>query len=344
MDERILVLGGRGYYGALVVEVLEARGFRVGVASRHGEFVMDLNDPKTFGALDVFDLIVNCTDSVNAPPDEAIWHVLRTGGTWVEVGAYAELYERLMARELPATLKGTLIMGAGLFPGLSTLLADALYHAQPSSPSKVELVIGFSPLSGAGDGNCALMAHSLFVPAARVEGGQRVVNPRAVGAVDRLELTRGRSAKVVQITLPDLELMERATRAPAVATWFALKPSWLYLNFVFLAWIVWALRVFKALLIPLFTWQMRFLRGFLLRSRSTSVELTAIVDRGLPTMSARALYVEDGQQATACAVASVVARCQGLAQEGQLPLGRLRLTELITLDEVLAGMEDVVIS
>lgn len=340
MDKRILVLGGRGYYGSLVVEVLESRGFRVGVASRHGEFVMDLREPKTFGALEVFELVINCADSINAPPDEAIWHVLSTGGTWVEVSADAALYERLAARELPSPLKGTLIMGAGLFPGLSTLLADALASAQPKPPRSVELVIGFSPLSGAGDGNCALMAHSLFLPASRFEAGQLIVNPRAVGAVDRLQRVNDR-ARVVQVTLPDVKLVERATSAPYVATWFALSPSWLYINFVLLAWLVWALRLFKRLLIPVLAWQMRFLRGFLLRSRSTFVELTAIVDRGLPTEQARSLRVEDGQQATAQAVVSVVVACERLSQREPLPLGRLRLTELVSLDEILEGIDGV---
>ncbi|MCA9698379.1 MAG: NAD-dependent epimerase/dehydratase family protein, partial [Myxococcales bacterium] len=69
---KILVIGGFGFYGSKVAEALQARGHEVLRASRRPRpdaTVFDLASPDSYVAIGEVDLVVNCSDSVNAPPD-----------------------------------------------------------------------------------------------------------------------------------------------------------------------------------------------------------------------------------------------------------------------------------
>src|SRR4051812_35034007 len=98
---RVLVIGGYGFYGGKVAAMLRGRGHEGVIGARRprgraGAVRVDLGSPETFAALAGFDAIVNCSDSVNAPPDAAIEHVLADGGAWMEMGAHADGSERLL--------------------------------------------------------------------------------------------------------------------------------------------------------------------------------------------------------------------------------------------------------
>ena len=100
---RVLVIGGYGFYGSKVAATLRARGHEVSIGARRPQgradaVRVDLAAPETFAALAGFDAIVNCSDSVNAPPDAAVSHVLQNGGAWMEMGAHARGSERLLGR------------------------------------------------------------------------------------------------------------------------------------------------------------------------------------------------------------------------------------------------------
>lgn len=335
---RILVIGGFGFYGSKVAAILRARGHEVVIGARRPEgradaVAVDLSAPATFAVFAGFDAIVNCSDSVNARPDAAVQHVLLYGGAWMEMGAHLESSERLLGLAAGRTCMGTAVIGVGVFPGLSTALARAVAKQGDGGCETIELGIRLSPLSGAGRANCALMAESLFVPATRYENGTLMHAHTALGGLAVLEYA-GQPSTSVNVALPDTVLIERSTAAPTVITYFALVPSWLRFNFSALAWMCWLLRMFKRPLVWLVTWQMIVLRGWLLRNVETRLQLLAVADRGTARERSRELSFADGQQATAAGAVAAVEAWFARDPE-QRPVGVFGVGELFELDELL---------
>ena len=332
---RILVIGGFGFYGSRVVDSLRERGHRVvassrALAGREGlEF--DLGDPEGYAGLCDYDLVINASDTVGASPAAAARYVLDNGGTWMEMGAHAPTVERLLSLPSSPHPLGTVLVGVGVFPGLSTALARAVAE-RGSGCEQIELGVQLSPLSGAGPANCALMAESLFIPAMRFEGGEAKTLASAIGPAVELDYRNG-SRKGVLVTLPDTHLIARATKAPKVATYFSLRPGWLRFNFLFLAHFVRLLRVLRGPLVWLLTKQLIVLRAILLRGVGTRVELLAVADRGLDSERSESLVFEDGHASTAigvCAAAEAWLR----RGQSQRPFGIHGVGELFTLDEL----------
>lgn len=132
---RVLVVGGGGFLGRRVVEELTARGFAVSVGQ----------------PVDGADVVVNCADSIAAPPDAAIARVLEKGGMWIDAGADEGLVNRLI-RESRRRVKGSVVVGMGLFPGISNLMAREVG----------DVVVRVDPFSGAGKGTVRLMGEALM--------------------------------------------------------------------------------------------------------------------------------------------------------------------------------------
>lgn len=336
-----LVVGGGGYYGAKVVEALERRGVKVVVGSRHpagrpGAIRVDLADRSTYPALRDCRGVVNCADSVGAPPDDAIDFVLRGGGVWLEMGADAPTLERLAARTAQDA-KGTVVLGVGIFPGLSTALARHVAEAGASC-TRLELGIRLSALSGAGPANCALMAESLFVPAYWIRDGRREQARSALGGAAPLPFDDGVHT-AVRFALPDTALMARAIRAGDLSASMALIPGWMRFNFALLA----ALAAFVRHRIPslrgalttMLAWQLRLVRATLLRRRHSPVQLVALADRGLPTERSASLRFADGQRATAEGVAAAVMAWEARTTHPAGLFGAAELFELPSLLEFL---------
>jgi hypothetical protein len=338
---RILVIGGSGFYGRRVAELLR-RDHEVVVGSRRagqaGAVEIDLARPETFANFAGFDVLVNCSDSVNAAPDAAIMHTLAHGGTWLEMGADAPSTERLLALAVPSPCKGTAIIGVGVFPGISSALVRAVIERRPECAS-IELGIRISPLSGAGRANCALMAQSLFVPAVHRRGGERIEAPTAVGPTVHLPYLRDgelRTAPSSVATLPDTVLMHASFTVPNAAVHFSLVPNWMRFNFLAMAILARWFRFAKRPLAWLITWQMIVLRAWLLRSVESRVEMVAVADRGTATERSCALSFVDGQTATALGVAAAV---HAWSCEPEHRVGLFGVAGYVSLDQLLAGLE-----
>lgn len=301
----MLVLGGAGFYGARVVQALRARGVHVEVGSRRGAVRVDLRDSGTFGAFERWDAVVDAADSVNAPPDAACRHVLEHGGLWVEAGADLAATERLLALPVGRAVRGAVVVGAGVFPGLSTALGAALAAAGPS-PASVELAVRLSPLSGAGPGNVDLMMAALESPGVRWRGGRRleghpIQEARTVG------FPSGAGAAVA-VGLPDVALLRAVTGAPEVTTRMALVPDLFRFSFGALSALLRMAGPLRPALRALLRWQLLALRAWLLRGRESFVEVAVTVDLGLPTERTSAWRFDDGMEAMAEGVAAATVR------------------------------------
>ncbi len=189
---RVLIIGGTGFLGSRTVQALAKlpdAHVTVGYRKRDGRArqaranrpippstQIDLNDPSTFSEMKKHDFVVNTSDTLAASPTLAIDYALDNGVRFVEAGAHSGTMEELMRRtRAPAADKdgwtGTLLLGMGLFPGLSNLLARQLLQ-WVGPPDRLDIVVRLNPLAGGGPGLVELMVRATQENAVYYEGGK----------------------------------------------------------------------------------------------------------------------------------------------------------------------------
>jgi NAD(P)-dependent dehydrogenase (short-subunit alcohol dehydrogenase family) len=158
----VLIIGARGVLGALVADAFRRHGWAVRGSSRDPsrppDFqYVDLTDPATLApALDGVDLVVT---TVPDPTLAAERHVLEHGGVLLNLSAEPATALRSLRRQAgPA--KGTVVMNAGIAPGVTNLLAAELLEENPGA-DEVELVFTVTA-QGTGGAASAAFAHRGF--------------------------------------------------------------------------------------------------------------------------------------------------------------------------------------
>jgi NAD(P)-dependent dehydrogenase (short-subunit alcohol dehydrogenase family) len=148
---RVLVLGGQGVLGPMIAEAFAAAGWTALRAGRRpdpsADFrPVDLAEPETVEkALGEADLIVSTV------PDEGLVAerlVLERGGLLINVSAMPASATRRL-RQQPGRPQGTVLMNAGIAPGLTNLVAAGLLAEHPEA-DEVELVFTVSAKSSVG--------------------------------------------------------------------------------------------------------------------------------------------------------------------------------------------------
>jgi NAD(P)-dependent dehydrogenase (short-subunit alcohol dehydrogenase family) len=148
---RVLVLGGQGLLGTAIAGAFGAAGWTSVRAGRRPDSgadfrLVDLDEPDTLErALDGIDLIVSTV------PDERLVAermVLSRGGVLINVSAMAASAVQRLLR-VPGEPGGTVLMNAGIAPGLTNLLAADLLADHPEA-DEVELVFTVSAKSAVG--------------------------------------------------------------------------------------------------------------------------------------------------------------------------------------------------
>lgn len=295
---RVAVLGGSGFLGGRVVEGLRQTELPVAVASRRSEVRVDVTRPETWKALEPYDLVVDLSDTVTHPPDELVAWCLARGKTVIEATSEARCVERLHAAHAKVSGgAGRLVLGGGIFTGVSNLLARAVADRLAGAES-LTLGVASSPFSGAGKGTIELMLRAMEVPAVRYEHGERIEEPTIrrgpTLAFDDVERPSG------YMSLAEPFMLFRSTKVAKVDVLFAPKPAVLLASFAAMpAWLTrrgW----FKALLRGYFT----VLRRALLTSVPSSVELVAIAE-GAGKIERRGATTADGMEAGGFALAAM---------------------------------------
>lgn len=147
MDERqsnrALVIGASGVLGTLTVGALAAAGWsvRAGVhQAEPGRVEVDLDRPDSIAAaLHEDELVVN---TVPHPAVLAERHVLEHGGTLINISALPAAAERSL-RAVAAGAQGTVLMNAGLAPGVTSVVAADLLTRHPDA-DELQIVLTVS--------------------------------------------------------------------------------------------------------------------------------------------------------------------------------------------------------
>jgi hypothetical protein len=355
---RVLVIGGSGFLGSRTLQALaKLPGAQVTVGYRGREpsapvtasprergsstapsgglqgvvssTRFDLDDPSTFSEMKKHDFVVNTSDTLAALPTLAIDYALYNGVRFVEAGAHSGTMDALMRRTRgPAAdtngWTGTLLLGMGLFPGLSNLLAAQLLQwAGP--PEKLDLVVRLNPLAGSGPRLVELMVRATQEDAVYYEGGTRVSAPPIRSGV-RL-FTGKKTVPTVGIGLPEAHMLSASLGIPWVATYVTTIPAlpgWMAAPL--LRWIPHGPDAEKVF-VPLMRRYLRTIRTVLFKGKPEFVEINVVTERG----DQLALRTDDGIAAAAHALAASVAAMAALDP----PPGAYLPDELLGLGDVM---------
>jgi len=326
---RIVVLGGTGFVGRRTVAALRRfPGVDVRVASRRGPVFVDLARPETFEALANADVVLDLTDGTRSRPDALATWCLEKGRTLLEATSDSETVRRLVALGRASQGPGRLVLGAGLFTGVSNLMARAVTDAAGPGAS-LTFAVSWSPYSGAGTGTIALMAAAAARPYVHTVAGERVEEAPSRGPDVVFDGVR---RPTYRASFAESELLPSSTGARDVETLFAFRPA--VLVSLFAATPSWMLKAawFRALVAFNFT----ILRRFLLRAVPSAVQLVAFASKDGRT-ARRELTCVDGMEA--------VAWCCAAMAEAVLvtppPPGLSCIDDVVPLDAIVSRVNEI---
>jgi hypothetical protein len=334
---RVLVIGGSGFLGSRTVQALAKlpgvqvtashRGADSGVGAR-----LDLAEPSTFSEMTKYDFVVNTSDTLAASPIRAIDYALYNGVRFVEAGAHAATMDELMRRTRgPAADRdgwtGTLLLGMGLFPGLSNLLAKHVVR-WVGPPEELNVVVRRNPLAGGGPGLVELMVRATQDDTVRYAEGTRVTEPPIRPGV-RL-FTGKKTVPTIGVGLPEAHMLHASLDIPSVATFVTTTPtlpSWM--TSPLLRWMPTGPDAEKVF-VPMMRRYLRTIRTGVFKGKPEFVEINVVTGDG----DQFALRTDDGMAATAYALAASVAAMDAAdpAPGAYLP------DELLELGEVMNRM------
>ena len=141
--KRVLVIGAQGVMGTLTAGAFREAGWAVRSGARRpgpGQIELDLDRADSVSAaLDAHELVVN---TVPHPDLAAERHVLEHGGALINVSALPAAASRSL-RAVAGGAQGTVLMNAGLAPGVTTIVAADLLHMHPEA-HELEIVFTLS--------------------------------------------------------------------------------------------------------------------------------------------------------------------------------------------------------
>jgi hypothetical protein len=333
MTAKVLVTGGRGYFGRRVVVALRAAGLDVVCAGRRARpavVALDVARPEP-GQLRLYDAVVNCVDTLAVPAGPFHRAALAAGTMLLETTAEPGSIEAALALRCGLQGPGTIVLGLGIFPGLSNLLTRAAFEDN-GRRGPVEVGMRFSPFSGAGAGMIALIAHLMAEPAPYYRDGERLT----VGAFSRGPRLRFREGwqPTLRAAIPEADLLHASIGVDTLAV-LSPRPD-----------VIQPLLRGVARLVPPWPWFRRLYLGgvglgvtVLRRSLfqvPTPVVIAALAGREGDRESGlwRTLTTPDGVSCGAYATAAAAAALLA----SRPPPGVYCSDELLTLDGLVAGV------
>ena len=334
---KILVVGGAGHIGRRIVSSLESNSqFELTVGGRYPHrytngVLICVDQPDTFPVVDSFDAVVNCTDTFRIDPVPLFEYCIRHQKLYIETSADTETYIKLFDafEAVPVDQRlGSAILGLGIFPGLSNIIAGDAIRALENCQS-INVHLSWSVISGAGAGTCEVMVQSLVRPIKHVRNGQ-IVKAAPVGRPQPVNVFDGLKSGF-ELGLPESYLLFKSHRVPNTSVIVSTRPA----GPVFLIRCVhWMTRIgfFRPKAIQfVLRFLFRFVRVRLLSNRSTSLQMAAFASSDIDGKTAmRRIECQDAFQAAA----DVLLCCLSLYNKKPKPApGVYTADQLFTLDQ-----------
>lgn len=229
---KILIVGSTGHIGSLLRETFKkVPALDVWGTSRRKDLVLekniflDLTQENSFENAANFEYIINCTDTYSLKPDGLIRFCLQKQSTFIEISAETDVYLRIeqIVSDLKNKdlLKGSVICGVGVFPGLSNVVAA---HAMELTKAKnADLFLNWSIFSEAGAGTCEVMVQALGRPAIYLKDGE-VVQGSPIPSILSHSLF-GNSKYGLQLGLAEPFLLNRSRGAKNCKVFASIQPE-----------------------------------------------------------------------------------------------------------------------
>jgi hypothetical protein len=156
----VLIIGCRGVLGTLTARAFAAAGWEVTGAARRpvaGQIKVDLDRRDSIiAALHGHDLVVNTVPHPELWPERI---VLERGGLLINTSALPAAAGRAL-RAVAGHARGTVLMNAGLAPGVTNLVAAYLLHLHPEA-HELEIVITLSSTAPRGPASAQFVRRGL---------------------------------------------------------------------------------------------------------------------------------------------------------------------------------------
>lgn len=298
---KIIVLGGGGHLGSRTVDALRAaqrsgRAIEVEIAGRSGPCAVDLRDPSTFERLRGAAVVLDLASRRGVSPNALGAWCVEAGIVLVCASSDRGVVESLGAQVRDLGGPGAVVLGGGIFTGLSNQLAASVAARVPGCESLL-LGVASSPLSASGAGTVALMVDSLDAPSVRFEAGRRVEGP-SIGAPIALPFASG-AATGLTVGFPEAPMLHASSKVPNVRVAFSPRPALLRYAFAAIPASILGSGPVRVAMQLYFT----VLRRFLLAWRTAPVELVCVA-RGGGEEARAGLLTEDGMRAGGGALAA----------------------------------------
>lgn len=336
---RVLVIGGRGFVGSRVLQALHSlHDIEVWIGSRtprgSNSIKADLNNQSTFSGMNNFDYVINCSDSIKAPPDNAINYCLIKGLTFLEASADLVTIDRILTKmrgqqansDAP---QGMVILGIGLFPGLSNVMARAAFQSRQNC-QRLDIGVELTPLAGSGLGTASLGTRMLEFPAVRYEDGQRVTEPSIQKGIKMPFWSRER--RTMQMGMPESVMLHYSTGVATTATFVATRPPAPGFWISFLSALLSPRSALRRPFIFLMRHQFNLFRTVMLRRVREPIELTAQADKS----SWIFFRTNDGFLAIGYVIAAALSL---LASKPKMPPGLYLPDEVFGLSELVSKIQ-----
>jgi hypothetical protein len=158
---RALIVGAQGVSGVLTADAFSAAGWDVRRASRRpgqGDLYLDLDDPDSIAAaIRADELVVNTVPHAGLSAER---FVLEHGGVLINTSALSAASGRAL-RAVSGGAPGTVLMNAGLAPGVTTIVAGELLRRHPDA-EELELVFTLSSTSPRGPASADFVRRGLI--------------------------------------------------------------------------------------------------------------------------------------------------------------------------------------
>jgi hypothetical protein len=221
-----------------------------------------------------------------------------------ETSAFLPVIEEILIRFKKKNnhpYNGMLIVGVGLFPGLSNILAKEVNMSKKAN--SIELGIKMNPLSSAGKSMCRLMSTIIYTNCVYYLNSQRVEDvPVSKGE----QIFNNKSS--VKTGFPESVMLFWSMQVPNTAVYFTASPS--LLNYLLLFISEFNLRLpvlLKNILKNVTTSSLILLRSFIFRFRPTPVEmicLSSYINKNGSKQEKICFSTNDGIASTVCILAA----------------------------------------